>query len=364
MRRFIETVLLLFLCFIPLGSAAEVAERMPMVLAAVSLAFLTLYSPLRRSEYALGALFVLLWILVPEAAFFAPLMAYGLLQKNRPLVLVPILITLLPFHPVSFVLSGLAVWMAWQELSSREREQAYFAMRDDFVQNELLLLRVRQEEALNHEKNLEIAVLQERNRISREIHDSVGHTISAALLQIEALKLSAQEPARTRLDYLSKALASGMEEVRNSLHNLHSESISIHSEISRLTESLAQSYEIDERIQIEDAPLPVKRAMLALVREALTNISRHSDATKIRILLRELPRHYTVTVKDNGSQKPVKTGIGLSSMEEMSRSLGGVFTHGWSDGFFVHMTIPRERDPDQITDSPATAGKTPERGRK
>lgn len=347
MRRFIETVILLLLCFIPLGSTAAVADRMPMVLAAVSLAYLTLFSPIRWLEYGLTALFVLLWILVPDTAVFAPIMAYGLFQKDRKLALAPVVMTLLPLRVIPLLVNLLAVWMAWQEQLAREREQAYFHMRDDFVQNDLLQHRIRQEEALNHEKNLEIAVLQERNRISREIHDSVGHTITAALLQIEAMKLSAAEPARTKLEHLSKALAVGMDEVRNSLHNLHSESISIQTEISRLTEGLAVHYEVDQHIHIdEEAPLAVKRAILALIREALTNISRHSDADRIRILVRELPRHYTVTVKDNGSRTPVKVGIGLSSMEEMSRSLGGVFSHGWSDGFFVHMTLPRSRPAD------------------
>ncbi len=342
MRRFIETLLLLLLCLIPLADLRQVADAIPVILPALSLAWLILYSPIRWSEYLLAALYLGLWLLEPTAALLAPLPAYGLVQKNRWLSLAPLILTLIPVRPYTLLVALLALWLAWHEQTSRRREAAYLRMRDDFTQNERLQHRIRQEEALNHEKNLEIAVLQERNRISREIHDSVGHTISAALLQIEAMKLSAEGPARDRLDRLSAALASGMEEVRRSLHDLHSGSISLQTEIDRLTEDMAGRYTIETHITLdEETPLAVKRAALALVREALTNITRHSDATAIQILLRELPRHYTVTVKDNGSHRPVRLGIGLSSMEEMARSLGGVFSHGWSQGFFVHMTLPR-----------------------
>lgn len=342
MRRFIETLLLLLLCLIPLGSLRQVADTIPVILPALSLAWLILYSPIRWSEYFLAALYLGLWVLHPAAALVGPLPTYGLFQKNRWMSLIPLVLMVTSAQPYTLLVTALALWLAWHEQTRRQQEAAYLRMRDDFIQNERLQHRVRQEEALNHEKNLEIAILQERNRISREIHDSVGHTISAALLQIEALKLSAQGPSRDRLEKLSSALASGMEEVRRSLHDLHSGSISLKTEIGRLTEDMTPRYTIETHISLdEETPLAVKRAALTLVREALTNVTRHSDATAIQILLRELPLHYTVTVKDNGSKKPIKVGIGLSSMEEMTRSMGGVFSHGWSKGFFVHMTLPR-----------------------
>lgn len=346
MRRFIETILILGLCLIPLGSAPAVAAALPLIMAAIILTNLILFSPIPYLDLGLAILYVVLWRLWPPLALFSPMLAYALLQRSRILSLVPLLAALMPVQLIPLLLVLLALWMSWQEQAAREREKAYYLMRDDFVQNEILQHRIQKEEELNHEKNLEIAVLQERNRISREIHDSVGHTISAALLQIEAMKLSCEEPVRSRLDTLSQALAKGMEEVRRSLHNLHNESISLRSELDRLIEPMRAKYQIQQSVQLDDtAPLPVKRAILTLLREALTNIRRHSDATAIRITLRELPRHYSITVKDNGSKQPVKLGIGLVSLEELSRSMDGVFSHGWSDGFYVHLVLPKSGTP-------------------
>lgn len=343
MRRIIELGLILAVSFLSLGSLAGAAEAVPYILGGIILCCLSLLSRSLWPGAVLAGVYGLIWLRFPGIAIGAPLLCYGLLQRNRWLAALPLVTLAAVFEPVFLTGALLALWMSHQEMRSRQGEQAYYAMRDDFVQNEILQHRILKEEESNHEKNLEIAVLRERNRISREIHDSVGHTISAALLQIEALKIFAQEPVKGKLAALSDALSRGMEEVRQSLHNLHNESISLAVEVARLTASMEDAYHITKTIQLDDTvPMSVKQAMLSLLREALTNIRRHSDATEIRISLRDLPRHYTITVKDNGSAKAVRSGIGLSSMEEMSRSLGGVFSRGWSEGFFVHMAVPKE----------------------
>ncbi|MFZ2256750.1 MAG: histidine kinase [Clostridiaceae bacterium] len=342
MRRIIETCLILILSLIPLGSLSAVTDLLPVILLGISLCYLVLFSPIKYSDYVIAVIFLVSWYFSFDLHLIAPIMAYGFFQRDRKLVVIPVLVVLIPFWPLDGFLIAVAIWLSYHEAKARRQEKAYQVMRDDFVQNDLLQRRILKEEELNHQKNLEIAILKERNRISREIHDSVGHTISAGLLQIEAMKLSAPDLLKDKLGALSLAMTQGMEEVRRNLHNLHNESISLKSEISELTKAMAQSYEISTLIQMEEeVPIEVKRAFISMLREALTNINNHSDATEIKIVLRELPMHYTATVKDNGSQKPMNIGLGLASMEEMTRSLDGVFSKGWSDGFFVHMTLPK-----------------------
>ena len=350
MRRLIETCLILMLSLIPFGSLAPVSDHLPVILIGVSLCWLILFSPGERFSYAMAALYLMLWILFPDMYLAAPLMAYALFQQKRLLTLLPVLILIFPLHAVNLLVLAAAVWMSYTELECRKQNKEYLVMRDDFVQNDILQRRILKEEELNHQKNLEIAILKERNRISREIHDSVGHTISAGLLQIEAMKITAPEALKEKLSGLSEALSKGMEEVRKSLHNLHNESVSLKAEIDELIRPMGTGYHISLTLGMdEEVPIQIKRAVLSMLREALTNISRHSDANEIRIIVRELPQHYTVTVKDNGSKHEIKQGLGLSSMEEMARSLGGVFTRGWSEGFFVHMTLPKS---DEIKDQP------------
>lgn len=342
MRRIIETCLVLILSCLPLGSPARVAELLPLLLSGISLSYLVLFSTVKYLDYGLAAVVLALWFFFPDMYFIAPLLAYAVFQRDRRLTLLPLVMDLFPVRPFHLLIILLSLWLAYHEYQAREREKAYLAMRDDFVQNDLLQRRILKEEELNHQKNLEIAILKERNRISREIHDSVGHTISAGILQIEAMKLSAPEPLREKLGVLSTALSHGMEDVRISLHNLHNESISLKSEIEALTRPMATAYNIETVIQLDEgAPIEVKRAVISMLREQLTNIQKHSDGNAIKIIVRELPQHYTATVKDNGSEQKIRSGLGLASMEEMTRALGGVFSRGWSDGFFVHMTLPK-----------------------
>ena len=344
MRRIIETCLILILSCIPLESLAHVADLLPVILLGVSMSYLLLFITIKYADYLIATIYVGLWFLFPELYLIAPLMAYGFFQRNKKLGLLPLLMSFFPIRFLYLFFCLVALWLSGHELQAREKEKAYLIMHDDFVQNEILQRRIIKEEEINHQKNLEIAILKERNRISREIHDSVGHTISAGILQIEAIKLSAPDPLKNKLTGLSQAMSKGMEEVRRSLHNLHNESISLKSEIEELTSSMATGYDIVTSIQMEETvPIEVKRAFISMLREALTNISKHSDASEIKIILRELPKHYTATVKDNGSPKTITIGLGLASMEEMARSLGGVFSKGWSDGFFVHMTLPKTK---------------------
>lgn len=342
MRRLIETTLMLLLSGIALGTMEQAADVIPVIITVIVLANLTLFSPLKYIEYVTAAVFLTLYFFQPVTGVFSPLMGYALFQRRPWLALVP-LAAILPIHFSTLVLFILAIWLAWQAQYCEMQEKRYIAMRDDYAQNEILQSRIQQEEALSHEKNLEIAVLKERNRISREIHDSVGHTISGAILQLEAMKITADAAQKERLAKVSDSMARGMEEIRASLHNLQSDSISLKAELEALTEPMKASYQITITMQMDEAvPLEVKRAIRNLVREALTNIRKHSDATEIRIVLRELPRHYTAGVKDNGSETKRQDGLGLSTQEEAARSLGGVFSSGWSDGFYVHMAIPKD----------------------
>lgn len=344
MRKLIESALLLLLSGFALGSLEQAADAIPVIIAVIILANLTLFSPLRFLEHCAALAFLLLRLFFPAAGVFSPLMAYALFQRRPWLTLIP-LVALFPFRFSGVLIFLLALWLAWQTQYSERQDKRYIAMRDDYAQNEILQSRIQQEEALSHEKNLEIAVLKERNRISREIHDSVGHTISGTILQLEAMKITADPDQAQRLTKLSQALAKGMEEIRASLHNLQNDSISLQAEVEALTEPMQGSYRITTTLQMdEEVPLEVKRAVRNLIREALTNIRRHSDATEIRIVLRELPQHYTAGVKDNGSETKRQEGLGLSTQEEAARSLGGVFSSGWSDGFYVHMAIPKDRD--------------------
>jgi signal transduction histidine kinase len=194
---------------------------------------------------------------------------------------------------------------------------------------------------IDKEKNIHIAILTERNRIARELHDSIGHAISSSILQVEALKvISTEEPVIKNLDILQNTLKSGMDNIRKSIHNLYNESLDLKSQIEKLcsetpTVDVELVYKFDEEINYD-----FKFDILSVVKEALTNCAKHSNATKIKISLLNQPKFYSILIEDNGSNFDEKSkGIGLLSMNEIAEKYNGYFNCKFEDGFKIHMTL-------------------------
>lgn len=103
---------------------------------------------------------------------------------------------------------------------------------------------------------------------------------------------------------------------------------------------------------VQDVPLPVAYGVVAVVREALSNVAKHSDATRVDVSVIEYPALYQLIVQDNGSRDGARStavdvptaqaGIGLQTMEERVSSLGGRLRTGYRKGFRVFATVPKE----------------------
>jgi signal transduction histidine kinase len=86
----------------------------------------------------------------------------------------------------------------------------------------------------------------------------------------------------------------------------------------------------------------VKYALLSVVREALSNVMRHSDATQVRVRAIEHPAFYQLAVRDNGSRRERHSGgIGLMSIEQRVRAAGGIVNIGYHNGFSIFVSIPK-----------------------
>lgn len=93
-----------------------------------------------------------------------------------------------------------------------------------------------------------------------------------------------------------------------------------------------------------DIPRNVKYCLIATVKEAVSNILRHSNADSVSILLREHPGFYQLCVEDNGSvaAKSLDGGIGLENMRERVEALGGTLRIRTEQGFQIFITIKKE----------------------
>lgn len=191
-----------------------------------------------------------------------------------------------------------------------------------------------QERALN-QRIEEMAAVEERNRIARDIHDSLGHALVALNIQLEtALALWETSPHQS-FSFLQEAKQLGsdaLKAVRNSVAEMRSDPLQgmlLETAIANLVEEFHHTTGIAPEYQIHLA-CPVSNqlntAVYRVVQEGLTNILKHAHATIVQISIKSVRTGLTLTLQDNGHGFQVNanlTGFGLRGMRERTHALGG-----------------------------------------
>jgi signal transduction histidine kinase len=198
----------------------------------------------------------------------------------------------------------------------------------------------------------ELAMTQERNRLAREIHDSLAHTLTTVNVQIEAARVvMGSDPGRA-LDAMNKAqelTQKGLARVRESVAALRESPVSNRS-LSEAIASLvkqAQSNGIVTEFTIAGEPQALEhKVALALYRaaqEGLTNVRRHARASRVDVLLDFQPGEVRLQVKDNGvGAAETAGGFGLLGIRERTQLLGGrlEIDTGPGKGFCLAASVP------------------------
>ncbi len=178
---------------------------------------------------------------------------------------------------------------------------------------------------------------QERNRIARELHDSLGHALTGLNLQLQtAIKLCQLDPngAREFLAEAHRLAAAATKEVRQSVKALRSDGLQTQS-LDELIELLVNDFhqttgilpraEIDTSIAIsQQFVVPIYR----IIQEALNNIRKYAKASEIKINLRTTCEQIHFQIKDNGrgfDLEQVRGGYGLRGMQERVAVIRGNF---------------------------------------
>ena len=198
------------------------------------------------------------------------------------------------------------------------------------------------------------ATLQERNRIAREIHDSVGHYLTAQSIQLENTALFLAQDQIKAASHLAKARQLGKDaltNIRASIATLRTNPLQERSLLTTIEElilefqsntNIAIASEID---LISTLPTEVNTALYRIVQEALTNISKHSQATKVNLSLKETGSKILLSIQDNGcgfNQSDNTTGFGLQGMKERTAALHGkiAIMSKYSQGCRINVEIP------------------------
>lgn len=329
------------------GRFAE--HRLMLALAALLMSLLcSLLSP-RKWALLPQAAYVGLCVYDPELLSFLPLMGYQWLMlpdvsAAAVVLLLPLLWHWQQVHWVTAagVLLAVLLWYKDKELgSARER---YFTAADelrhrsDSQQREVLAMQREQE------TGIKLAIARERNRIARDIHDNVGHILSRGILQVGALALGTADPeSKQSLEALQQSLRAGMDTVRNSVHNTRQDTLALDIEIEALLSQFDFCPVRYHNSAVTELSLSNKYVVMAIIREALNNIMRHSNATQANVTLSEMDHSHLLLISDNGTaQASSGTGMGLAAMEERVRGLRGSMHISRGHGFRILITLPKE----------------------
>jgi len=181
------------------------------------------------------------------------------------------------------------------------------------------------------------ATLEERNRIAREIHDSLGHSLTALNLQLETgTKLLNSNPEKAK-DFLIRAKGLGsqaLKDVRESVSTMRSNPLqekSFETSIHVLVQNFRHSTNIELNYQINlfySIPRDVSTAIYRIIQESLTNISKYAEATEVKLEINTVATNLCLIIEDNGKGFNLTqntTGFGLQSMRDRTLALNGDF---------------------------------------
>ncbi|MBN3909567.1 MAG: sensor histidine kinase [Nostoc sp. NMS1] len=195
------------------------------------------------------------------------------------------------------------------------------------------------------------ATLEERNRIAREIHDSLGHSLTALNLQLEtALKLWQSNPgkAETFLATAKELGSKALKDVRQSVSTMRSNPLqeqSLERAIASLLENFHRSNGILPIYQINleySLPPEINTAIYRITQESLTNITKYAYATEIKLELATARGNLRLIIQDNGRGFDLgqnTTGFGLHSMRDRTLALGGEFNINSAPGSGCKITV-------------------------
>lgn len=184
----------------------------------------------------------------------------------------------------------------------------------------------------------ELAVLQERQRLARELHDSVSQALYGISLGARTARAlwDRRGDLTEPLDYIQSLADAGMAEMRALIFELRPESLEregLIAVLDRLSTAFASRHDLALETQFDpepDAPMAVKEALYRIAQEALNNTSKHARASRVEVALTEQDGAFELVIEDDGvgfdPSAEFPGHLGLSSMRERAERIGAELT--------------------------------------
>lgn len=248
----------------------------------------------------------------------------------------------------------------------------------DALQERSLLLEAKNRDLLERQDyEVELATLAERARIAREIHDNVGHQLTRAKLQADALSVvhAGDKDVAAAFLGVGETIEEALQLVRASVHALREDSVDLAAQMRKAVDAVAADSGVTVMLDVstENPPANVASCFVAVTRESVSNALRHAHGmTKVEVRCLEHPSLWQLVIKNDGQAAggaaarageaagpaacggfpgkavtEVREGMGISSMRERITALGGSFSAGPLEdgGWRVFASVPKPAAP-------------------
>jgi two-component system sensor histidine kinase DesK len=214
-------------------------------------------------------------------------------------------------------------------------KSSYFWIPAIFMSITLGLLNIHHSEVLKKNKALkqsqqetkQLAKIAERERISRDLHDLLGHSLSVITLKSELAgkmidKGISLDKIKAEIKAVEQLSRKTLAQVRDAVKGYNV--ATINGEILQVKVATeAANIELIASIEVESLPLNVESELALIIREAITNVIRHAETEKVWIVLKNVTTHLILTISDQGQITTNKEQSGMQNMRTRIAHLGG-----------------------------------------
>ena len=349
MNRLIDKLAILLICLMSLMMTDSFTAPVIIILSAMAVSTAVQLLTGTAAAAVLIAGFSLLCGVFPVTICTMPLLLYDALWEKKWWLTAPAALALIKLGSLSagqimITLAAAAVAVIiYIRVSGLEQTVTKLTdLRDEVAGKNQQLAQQNLLLAEAQDNEIHLATLKERNRIAREIHDNVGHMLTRSLLQSGALiVINKDEQLREPLESLRNTLDSAMTSIRESVHDLHDDSIDLKKVVEDSLRSVEDRFTV--KFDCEHLSGNIKLCIIGVIKEGLSNAVKHSNGDSIELIVREHPAFCQLVMEDNGSCSEIKeSGIGLKNMRDRAAALGGRISFTPSpDGFRIFMSIPK-----------------------
>lgn len=196
-----------------------------------------------------------------------------------------------------------------------------------------------------------MAETRERNRLAREIHDTLGHALTGISVGIDACLTTIDvsiEATKQQLNVIGNVARQGIMDVRRSVSKLRPDALenlkleeALNNMITEIGKVTKTNIYFNSQIKSLKFKPDEEDTIYRVVQEGITNAIRHGEAAEISINIARKDKQLNIVIKDNGKGcAEIKQGFGLRHIKERVRLLNGTVEYDGSNGFLIDVNIP------------------------